>query len=160
MTIPLISRPVGGVIFSCGNVGGCFLGPQMVSCKSQDGLCWIAPPNEFNLTSSWEAPEGVVRPEAPFDTREDKRKYCEQHPYVDGDSSAPGNRWCWKPTNHLQPSTCGPLPARDLGPVVAGCQGPNNCYDDNFKAWLTALLVFCSVALHAMYKLGVLGVAA
>ncbi|CAE7879128.1 unnamed protein product, partial [Symbiodinium microadriaticum] len=43
---------VPGVIFSCGNLGGCFLGPQMVSCKSK----------EFGLNSSWDPPAGVVQP--------------------------------------------------------------------------------------------------
>ncbi|OLQ15175.1 Vacuolar cation-transporting ATPase YPK9 [Symbiodinium microadriaticum] len=43
---------VAGVIFSCGNLGGCFLGPQMVSCKSK----------EFGLNSSWDPPAGVVQP--------------------------------------------------------------------------------------------------
>lgn len=64
MSIPLISKPVAGVIFSCGNLGGCFLGPQMVSCKSKDGRCWIAPPSEFGLNSSWDPPAGVVQPPA------------------------------------------------------------------------------------------------
>ncbi|CAK9110236.1 unnamed protein product [Durusdinium trenchii] len=37
MNIPLLSKPVGGIIFSTGNLGGCFWGPQMVSCKSKAG---------------------------------------------------------------------------------------------------------------------------
>lgn len=28
---------MGGIIFSTGNLGGCFWGPQMVSCKSKAG---------------------------------------------------------------------------------------------------------------------------
>lgn len=161
MSIPLISKPVAGVIFSCGNLGGCFLGPQMVSCKSKDGRCWIAPPSEFGLNSSWDPPAGVVQPPAPFETREQKHEYCKRHPYKSGDATDPGNKWCWRPESGSDPpGVCGPLPPRDLGPMVRGCQGPNNCFDENFKAWFTGLLVVCVCALHAMYKLGVLGAAA
>eukprot|EP00439_Symbiodinium_sp_Y106_P039537 s1359_g4.t2 len=166
MSIPLISKPVAGIIFSCGNLGGCFLGPQMVSCKSKDGRCWIAPPpgspsKEFGLNSSWDPPAGVVQPPAPFETREQKHEYCKRHPYKSGDATDLGNKWCWRPeSGNDPPGVCGPLPPRELGPMVQGCQGPNNCFDENFKAWFTGLLVVCVCALHAMYKLGVLGAAA
>ena len=41
--------------------------------------------------------------------------------------------------------------------MVKGCQGPNNCYDQNFKAVLTVVLISCSLVLHIVYKSGTLG---
>eukprot|EP00437_Effrenium_voratum_P027608 CAMPEP_0181411004 /NCGR_PEP_ID=MMETSP1110-20121109/7641_1 /TAXON_ID=174948 /ORGANISM="Symbiodinium sp., Strain CCMP421" /LENGTH=1321 /DNA_ID=CAMNT_0023533589 /DNA_START=112 /DNA_END=4077 /DNA_ORIENTATION=- len=158
MSIPFISKPVGGITFSCGSLGGCFLGPQMVSCKSEDRRCWITPPNEFHLKPSWSSALNVSRPKAPFDTRLQKIEYCRQHAYKSGAESL-GNKWCWKPLNGEDPLTvCGPLPSRDLGPMVEGCSGPNNCFGFDFKVALTVVLALCGVALHAMYKLGVLGI--
>lgn len=103
----------------------------------------------------------MVQPPAPFETREQKHEYCKRHPYKSGDATDLGNKWCWRPeSGNDPPGVCGPLPPRELGPMVQGCQGPNNCFDENFKAWFTGLLVVCVCALHAMYKLGVLGAAA
>eukprot|EP00913_Durusdinium_trenchii_P019451 g18287.t1 len=172
MNIPLLSKPVGGIIFSTGNLGGCFWGPQMVSCKSKDGHCWVTPPEDAQLPPSWNS--NATRPQAPFkdtwlsssrsermltnaETREEKEEYCRKHPYTPGDAENLGNKWCWKPADSGARKSCGPEPERDLGRMVKGCHGPNNCFDQKYKVALTGVLIASSVALHVMYKLGVLG---
>lgn len=155
MNIPLLSKPVGGIIFSTGNLGGCFWGPQMVSCKSKDGHCWVTPPEDAQLPPSWNS--NATRPQAPFKTREEKEEYCRKHPYTPGDAENLGNKWCWKPADSGARKSCGPEPERDLGRMVKGCHGPNNCFDQKYKVALTGVLIASSVALHVMYKLGVLG---
>eukprot|EP00440_Ansanella_granifera_P051896 gb/GFBE01056266.1/.p1 GENE.gb/GFBE01056266.1/~~gb/GFBE01056266.1/.p1 ORF type:complete len:1328 (+),score=229.68 gb/GFBE01056266.1/:1-3984(+) len=157
MSIPFLSKPVGGIIFSCGNLGGCFLGPQMVSCKREDHLCWIVPPNGANVTASWTSQPGQKRPVAPFDTREEKEHFCKTHPYTSGDEDATGNKWCYTPA--LDENHCGPLPKRSLGKLVDGCEGPNNCFSDEFKGVLTAILALCGATLHCTYRFAVLGAA-
>lgn len=156
MSLPLLSKPVGGVMFSTGNLGGCFWGPQMLSCKSQEHRCWVTPPNNANLAPSWMAGNNTLRPKAPFDTREEKMSFCQKHPYHAGATDL--GQWCWRPENDdVLAHRCGPSPSRDLGPMLEGCHGPNNCYSRTFKFYLTGILILCSVSLHAMYKLGVLG---
>lgn len=157
MNLPLLSRPVAGVTFSSGNLGGCFWGPQMLSCKNKEHRCWVTPPNAAQLPPSWVSRKNVSRPKAPFDTREEKTTFCKNHPYRKGDAKDVGNRYCWTPQQDLGSGSCGPNPPVDLGPMVEGCYGPNNCYDRNFKGYLTGILILCSVAIHSMYKLGVLG---
>eukprot|EP00928_Gymnodinium_smaydae_P059445 TRINITY_DN4278_c0_g1_i3.p1 TRINITY_DN4278_c0_g1~~TRINITY_DN4278_c0_g1_i3.p1 ORF type:complete len:462 (+),score=46.33 TRINITY_DN4278_c0_g1_i3:122-1387(+) len=101
------------------NVAGGFMGPQLVSCRSRTGLCWIAPPNSLNLSSAWNPK--VPRPPAPFNTYDDKKKYCESHPYKPGKSKSSGNKWCFHPdwSNNFEPD-----PPRPFEEPVPDCHGP------------------------------------
>eukprot|EP00435_Cladocopium_sp_Y103_P063182 s248_g24.t1 len=151
MSLPLLSKPVGGVIFSTGNLGGCFWGPQMLSCKSQEHRCWVIPPNDAKLAPSWSARNSTLRPKAPFDTREEKMTFCKKHPYRAGDGHDLGNQWCWLPTDDTLSPGCGPSPTRDLGPMVEGCHGPNNCYNRNFKAQGTGVGTWMCIPLRKWF---------
>lgn len=149
MDVPLLTRPLAGISLSTGALGGCFMGPQLVSCKSMDGRCWVVPPRDGNLSLSWSG-ENQTRAWAPFGTWEDKSHFCKEHPYVSGNTTDPGNTWCFHVGD--EKSQCGPVPARDLGPLVDGCVGPNNCFSEDFKHALTIVLVGSSVLLHCVYK--------
>jgi len=157
MNVPFISRAVGGIKISAGNVGGCFAGPQVVNCKSPSGACWVVPPADYaNSTPSLGNPAGTTLfAEPPFHTREEKKDYCAKHPYLSGNSESLGNKWCYTLTS--EPHNCHPMPERDLGPMVYGCSGPNNCFNDAFKLALTGLLLLCTLAMQIAYKFGVLG---
>jgi len=164
MNVPFISRAVWGIKLSAGNVGGCFTGPQLVNCKSPTGLCWMAlPGEEGNGTLSWDS--DTLREEAPFYTLQEKNDYCKQHPYkrlqtdkvnerTDSNSTL-GHKWCYSYSS--EPDTCQPVPSRDLGPLVQGCVGPNNCFNDDFKLAMSGTLVLCILAMKSAYKFGVLG---
>eukprot|EP00928_Gymnodinium_smaydae_P059446 TRINITY_DN4278_c0_g2_i1.p1 TRINITY_DN4278_c0_g2~~TRINITY_DN4278_c0_g2_i1.p1 ORF type:complete len:353 (+),score=24.21 TRINITY_DN4278_c0_g2_i1:139-1059(+) len=127
---------------SVGNNGGGFMGPQLVSCRSKTGLCWIVPPNSLNLSSAWLpiAP----RPTAPFDTYDDKKRYCESHPYIQGNSSVAGNKWCFHPdrVNNFEP-----YPPKPFEEPVPGCHGPNNCFGEQFKQRFSAVIVAAVLAM-------------
>eukprot|EP00928_Gymnodinium_smaydae_P039404 TRINITY_DN2692_c0_g1_i4.p1 TRINITY_DN2692_c0_g1~~TRINITY_DN2692_c0_g1_i4.p1 ORF type:complete len:1393 (+),score=138.01 TRINITY_DN2692_c0_g1_i4:564-4181(+) len=119
---------------SVGNIGGGFLGPQLVSCRSKTGMCWVVPPNSLNLPSAWHPI--ASRPKAPFDTYDDKKRYCKSNPYA-ASSSLSGNRWCFYPdrSNNFEPS-----PPKPFEEPVPGCHGPNNCFGEAFKQRFSAVI--------------------
>eukprot|EP00928_Gymnodinium_smaydae_P039403 TRINITY_DN2692_c0_g1_i3.p1 TRINITY_DN2692_c0_g1~~TRINITY_DN2692_c0_g1_i3.p1 ORF type:complete len:1395 (+),score=138.36 TRINITY_DN2692_c0_g1_i3:550-4185(+) len=136
MSIPFVQS------ISVGNIGGAFLGPQLINCRSETGLCWVVPPNSLNLSSAWLpiAP----RPTAPFNTYDEKKKYCESNPYVAGSSSNSGNRWCFYPdrSNNFEPD-----PPKPFEEPVPGCHGPNNCFSNEYKQRLSAVIVAAVLAI-------------
>merc|ERR1719163_1087920 len=114
---------------SVGNIGGPFLGPQLVSCRSQNGLCWVVPPNDLQLPPSWNPLPKQERPSAPFDTYTEKKAYCEKNPYT-SNVLGDGNQWCFYPRkeNNYEPS-----PPKPFEQIVPWCKGPNNCFGAAFQ---------------------------
>eukprot|EP00929_Paragymnodinium_shiwhaense_P036539 TRINITY_DN19569_c0_g1_i4.p1 TRINITY_DN19569_c0_g1~~TRINITY_DN19569_c0_g1_i4.p1 ORF type:complete len:1292 (-),score=164.98 TRINITY_DN19569_c0_g1_i4:385-4260(-) len=133
---------------SIGNIGGGFLGPQLVSCRGSGGSCWVTPPNEWQLPSSWVASDNVTRPKAPFDTMEEKLKFCQENPYVPNFENNLGNKWCFYPTeeNHFEPQ-----PPRPFEAAVPGCDGPNNCFSDTYKLRFSAYLLTNIIVAQVAY---------
>jgi len=142
LQFPFIQR------ISTGGVGGGFLGPQNLHCRSKSGMCWVVPPNDLHLQTSWRPIPGIDRPKAPFDTFEAKTAYCKEHPYKPNASNDPGNKWCFYPSKE---NGYEPQPPKPFEQPVEGCTGPNNCFGDAFKLSMTGILVGCAVALHASY---------
>lgn len=151
--------------FSTGNVGGCFMGAQLVSCRSQNGVCWIVPPNDFQVPPSWDHSAGVTRPKAPFNTLLNKTAFCN---VSSAETTAKERQqWCFHPDveeNQCVPSPmCGPSQVqgdwcfKDIPADGTGCRGPHNCYGGSFQVHFSILLIGEVFLIHALYRSLILG---
>lgn len=158
--VSLSSQVPGFTQFSTGAVGGCFVGPQLVSCQPENetNLCWVWGPEDSNFypTRHTQGEDCYLDAngvdctgdgEPLFHTAAEKATYCDNANHT---ASAP----CWTPT---VADECKAPFGVELPTHGTGCQGPNNCFTYNFKVIFAAIVVFQVVLSHAAYQFLILG---